>query len=136
MGSKLPSQGTKRKMTLYEHGCIEAEGHIWEVMMRWELFLSQKLLTASGESNSSRITFLSAKCRAQTSVLCLVLWDAMVGGGGLGTLGEHGVLALWVFATAESVFPLRAVFSLDLSSAANMLLLSLGDLMLFGSKVM
>ena len=26
MGSKLLSQGTKCKMTLYEHGCIEVEG--------------------------------------------------------------------------------------------------------------
>ena len=108
--------------------------------MRWEFFLSQKLLTASGESNSSRIVFLSVKCRAWTSVLCLVLWDAMVGrvvsSGGLGTLGKPGVLVLWVFVTAESVFPLRAVFSLDLSSVADILLLCLGDLMLFGSKVM
>ena len=100
VGSKLPLQGTKHIMTLYGHGCSMAEGHMWEVMIGWVLFLIQKLLAASGKLNSSKVMFLSVKHSAWMSMLWLVFWGGILGGVGserLGALGKCCVLVLCLY---------------------------------------
>lgn len=94
-------------------------------------FMVWKLLTVASKSNSRRTIFLSVKYRAQMLASGPIVFEA----GGIGIVGVDrlGELVLGTIPGVVVKTSLRKELRLDLSIAMEVLLLSLGALMLLGS---